>query len=369
MGRGKNFRRRDCGFFGFAREAERGKTMKKCIIYCFSGTGNTYCVSRMLATELSPYGYDSEIFSVTYGAYAERNFPCPDGYDLIGLAYPIHAFNTPGLFRKFVKALPRAKSGQQAFVIKVSGEPFSVNNSSSAAIKRNLRKKGYRFTYEKHFLMPYNIMFRYPDGLSKQMYLYSREMAKASAKKIFSGERESVHGTPLSLITCFLGKIEWFGARFNGLFYRVDKRKCIDCGSCAKNCHTQNITRKEDGVYRFGNRCTLCCRCTMNCPRDAISMGLLNRLRVNGPYDFEALEKDEDVGGNFVNGMTVGYYRAFNGYYDKIDEELISCGLVPPRSLFPPDEYALMSGKRKRAVRRRQRAGKNRLSDTDSGQE
>ena len=331
--------------------------MKNCIIYCFSGTGNTDRVCRMIASELSAYGYESEIFPVTLSAYERKAFPDPNEYDVVGVAYPGHAFNAPHLFNKFVKRLPKAEKAQRAFIIKTSGEPFSVNNSSSNAVKRYLKRKGYDLTYEKHYLMPYNIMFRYPQGLAKQMYLYAQAMSKSSAKKIALGETERLHVTPLSLIACFLGKIEWFGAWFNGLFYRVDKKKCINCGACVKNCPAQNITERE-GKYRFGGRCILCCRCTMNCPKDALSMGLLNGLRVNGAYAFEELAEDETISANFVNPKTVGYFRHFNKYYDKIDEELELCGLVAPRSLFAPDEYAVMPKKQRKALKKRQKAKK-----------
>lgn len=329
--------------------------MKKCIIYCFSGTGNTYRVCGMIAAELKAYGYETEIFSVTYAAYKERKFPDPNAYDVIGAAYPGHAFNAPRLFNKFIRLLPAAERGQQAFIVKTSGEPFSVNNSSSGAVKRYFKRKGYDLTYEKHYLMPYNIMFRYPQGLAKQMYLYSQATAKVSARKIVEGYRERLKPNAASLVMCLLGKIEWFGAWFNGLFFRVDKNKCIDCGMCAKNCPAQNIT-KSKGKYRFGSRCTLCCRCTMNCPRDAISMGLLNGFKVNGAYNFEKLVRDEKVSGNYVNAQTVGYYKKMLEYYDKADEELAKFGIAPPRDGFLPDEFAVMGKRDRRKLKKQEKA-------------
>ena len=83
-------------------------------------------------------------------------------------------------------------------------------------------------------------------------------------------------------------------------------------------------------------------------------MGLLNGLRVNGAYPFEKLVEDHTVSGNYVNSATVGYYKKFNKYYDKIDEELKRGGFVPPRSLFAPDEYAVMSKKQRRPLKKQQ---------------
>ena len=91
--------------------------MKKCILYCFSGTGNTNRVCKMLLSELSSYEYEGEIFDITYDAYKRKAFPDPNDYDLIGVAYPGHAFNAPQLFNRFVKLFPKAKRGQRAFII------------------------------------------------------------------------------------------------------------------------------------------------------------------------------------------------------------------------------------------------------------
>jgi len=304
------------------------------------------------------YEIKTEIFDVTYSAYKNRKFPAPNDFDIIGLAYPGHAFNAPQLFNRFVKLLPKAARGQRAFIVKSSGEPFSPNNSSSAAVKRCLKRKGYDFFYEKHYLMPYNIMFRYPDSLAKQMYLYSQAMAKSSAKKIAEGEGESLHATFGSVIMCFLGKIEWFGAWFNGLFYRVNKKKCIGCNMCVNCCPAQNISVREGGGLRFGAHCTMCCRCTMNCPADAISMGFLNGFRVNSPYDFKKFVADDGLSANYVNAETVGYYKHFLKYYDKIDEELAQIGVPSPRSFFAPDEYAVMPKKERKKLKKQQRAAK-----------
>lgn len=336
--------------------------MKKVIIYCFSGTGNTKKVCGMLADELKNYEYETEIFSITYDAYKKKVFPDPNEYDVIGLAYPGHAFNAPELFNKFVKRLPKAKNGQQAFIIKTSGEPFAVNNSASQSARRSLRKKGYNFTYEKHYLMPYNIMFRYPNGLAKQMYLYSEQMAKVSAKAIVDGKKEWLKQTCGSVIMCFLGKIEWFGAWFNGLFYHVNKKLCTKCGLCAKECPAHNITITEKGKFKFGAHCTMCCRCTMNCPQNAVRMGMMDSWRVNKPYPFKQLVEDKELSANYVNEKTTGYFRKFNKYYGKIDAELKEFGITPPRENFEPNAYAIMPKKERKKLNKQNKKEEKRLA-------
>ena len=339
--------------------------MKKVIIYCFSGTGNTKKVCGMIAEELKNYDHETEIFSITYDAYKNKEFPNPNDYDLIGLAYPGHAFNAPELFNKFVKRLPKAEKHQRAFIIKTSGEPFAVNNSASQYSKRALRRKGYKFTYEKHYLMPYNIMFRYPNGLVKQMYLYSELMAKVSAKAIVDGKKEYLKQTPGSVVMCFLGKIEWFGAWFNGLFYHVDKKLCTKCGLCAKNCPTHYFTISKTGKFKFGAHCTMCCRCTMNCPQNAVRMGMMDGWRVNKPYPFKELVEDKELSANYVNDMTTGYFRRFNKYYDKIDAELKEFNIAVPRETFEPNSYAIMPKKERKQLKKQTKKEAKRLAKED----
>ena len=56
--------------------------MSKCIIYCFSGTGNTNLICKMLSSEMALYGYECETFAITYMAYKQKSFPNPNDYGL-----------------------------------------------------------------------------------------------------------------------------------------------------------------------------------------------------------------------------------------------------------------------------------------------
>lgn len=332
--------------------------MKKAIIYCFSGTGNTRRVSDMVAGNLCALSVETEVFKVTREAYRNKAFPNPNEYDLIGIAYPIYGFNAPLLVNKFVKILPAAERGQKAFIVKSSGEPFKFNNSSSSAIKRYLKAKRYDLTYERHYLMPYNIMFRYNDGLVKQMYLYAQELSKVSAAKIVGGSRDIIKPTVLSRVANFICKLVWLGGPICGVTYHVDNSKCVHCNKCVKSCPAQNIKVNKKGNIKFGGHCMMCCSCSMGCPTDAIGMGIMNGWKVNGAYPFEKVVNDESISANFVNLQTKGYFKKFNKYYAQTDKELLSFGIVPPRVKFAPNEYAVMSKKQKKQYNKNLKQGK-----------
>ena len=96
----------------------------KVILYVFSGTGNTLKVASLYKKFL-----DAEV-TVYRVAESSPPPPSPEDYDLIGIGYPIHAFNAPEPILKFVKTLP-AVSGKRTFVFKSSGEGVHLTDGSS----------------------------------------------------------------------------------------------------------------------------------------------------------------------------------------------------------------------------------------------
>ncbi len=169
--------------------------------------------------------------------------------------------------------------------MKTSGEPLHLNDNSSAELIRILKKNGYRIKGEFHYIMPYNMVFRHTDALASRMWETAKARIPDAAKKIANGEETPVT-VPLSAkLVSALCRIEhWFYPR-NGRLFRVDPKKCVRCKKCVKNCPTKNITY-SDGRFRFGKNCIGCVRCSFHCPTDAIHIGLIDFMRVNGPYDF-----------------------------------------------------------------------------------
>ena len=75
--------------------------------------------------------------------------------------------------------------------------------------------------------------------------------------------------------------------------------------ACVKNCPVQNISY-ENGKFKFGWHCIGCARCAFNCPKDAITTGLLNVIKVNGRYNFNA-EPDYNVPA-YCHKSYIGYF-------------------------------------------------------------
>ena len=92
-------------------------------------------------------------------------------------------------------------------------------------------------------------------------------------------------------------------------------KDCSSCGLCARNCPMNNI-RMVDGHPVFMKNCILCVRCSFSCPENAISIGLLEGCKVNGPYDFKRILSDETIPEsiplNELPFLYRGYYRRLN---------------------------------------------------------
>jgi len=285
----------------------------KVLLLIFSGTNNTYEIARLLASDFSKRGHVSEIIRI------DADTPVIDlaDYDLIGFGYPIYAFNEPRFFLRYFRQL-KLPADKKYFVFKTSGETLKLNNASSRRILRRLRHHGCRVLGDYHFVMPYNIHFRFEDAFVKEILTYDRKLSRVAVYDILS-ERPRFLKTNL-----FYDALAWMigiqrpGATINSFLYRVDEDKCSRCGKCVRECPTHNIVLK-DGKIIFGHRCEMCMRCSFFCPRDGIRIGFLNRWKVNGPYDFERIADDESLATPYITEKARGFYRCFIAYFRDVD--------------------------------------------------
>lgn len=295
----------------------------KVLLCAFSGTGNTMIATHKLASFFEQEGHEVTIYPVTR---PYENIPDPNEYDVIGLGYPIHAFNAPQIFVRFCKRLPKVEN-KKTFFYKTSGEPFRPNNASSFFCYKALKKKGYHCIMDVHMLMPYNIMFRYKDGLAKQMYIYTKATCKLIVKRILNGEEDKLRYNIFTIIWALMLRLQWFGAWILGPTIHAKKKLCTKCGACVAKCPSHNIKMTEKGP-KFGWRCTMCMSCAFRCPQDAVRPGFLNPWRVNGLYPYAEVLKDKEKPSVYITEETKGYFKLFLKYYQKLDTIFASYGIT-----------------------------------------
>ncbi len=292
----------------------------KVILYVFSGTGNTLKAASLFKKYLNA---DVTVYRVSAKS---GNAPSAEGFDLVGIGYPVHAFNAPEPILKFVKTLPEV-AYRRAFVFKTSGEGLHINDCSSQKCIKILKGKGYDVTMERHIVLPYNMIYRHSDAMAKQMWIYAKAYIKYICGELETFKRDKVKLPVYKTFYAPLLRVtEQKFAHLHGPLFKVDTNKCINCGKCERTCPEDNIVLK-DGKYKFGTKCVLCMGCSFGCPVDAIHVGIFKFWKVNGSYRMEELAKDESIVFPLVPDHAKGIYRLYKKYYREIGKKLESAGI------------------------------------------
>ena len=300
--------------------------MKKAVLYVFSGTGNTALVAELYKKYLTDY--ETTIYKLHcskengYTAY-----PDPKDFDLVGLGYPVHGFNAPKVMNDFTRLLPKfdEKQGKKkTFIFKTSGEGLRLNNYSSQKIIHRLEKKGYEFITERHYVMPYNMIFRHSPEMVKSEYFYADAQVRLNVKELALNRKNKLHYFPLRYWFVPVVRIEWLYAMLQGPAMKVDMKKCIKCMRCVNACPLENIRfDSKKNKFVFGNHCALCVCCSFGCPEKAISIGLLNNWRINGSYHIEKTARDSEIKFPYFTEELKGLKRwLYLKYYKRLKAEL-----------------------------------------------
>ena len=253
------------------------------LLFCYySGTGHTKRIVELYKKSFEEHNARVAACNIEH---ADFSFNVAD-YDVIGFFYPVYAFNAPWIMVDFIASLPVQSVPKNCFIAASSGEPLALNFSSRSKIQTLLKKRNFHITNHYDYVMPYNIMFRHTDERAYAMLETAKQLVPLDVQDIISGKSVVPHLPIIFRFISFMFRIEFWGGRFNGTFYRATDA-CTTCGLCIKKCPVHNITASGDGKPVFGKNCLMCQRCSMYCPADAIITGLFNSWKVHGPYTFK----------------------------------------------------------------------------------
>ena len=249
----------------------------------FTGTGNTKRVCDTAKKELEKRGHSLETVDVISGEV--KNV---EDYDGLFIFYPIFGFNCPKPVIKYVKKIKKCSKPVTCCIMKQSGEHLFWNNASSLYLTSLLKRRNIRVHNEYHYLMPYSFIFRHSDYMAYRMISTMQGILPLDLDLFIKGKDQHIKRFAFDRPFAFVLRIQWWGGRFNGLFYKVKKNECIKCMKCIDNCPSHNIHFKDkNGKFKFGYQCLMCQRYIMYCPKHAIKVGLFNSWRVDEPYSFK----------------------------------------------------------------------------------
>ena len=202
----------------------------------YSGTGGTELAARSLQSHMEAEGCICIVEKIKYGMKIDQS-----NYDLLILLFPVHAFNAPEAVYHWIDDLDIVNHAP-AVVISVSGAGDICPNTACrvSSIKR-LKKKGYNIIYDRMIVMPSNFVAAAPNPLP---YLLVQALPSVVAQiscDLLSGVCKK--GKPLWIDRIFsvMGEAEKAGGHFWGKRIKV-LEQCTECGWCAKNCPSGNIT-------------------------------------------------------------------------------------------------------------------------------
>ena len=224
----------------------------------------TKYVTDRMKSEFEKHQVHVDIFRIEDAQIQSIHF---DTYDAAGIAYPVHSFNAPKIVVDFAKRLPKMES-KRAFIISTAGEHAPVNFASSRLLMRVLRKKGFDVYYDRPFIMPTNFMIKDDEAKVRDKIRKATSEIPAAADEIINCVPFKQHSGVIAKAVAFIGRAEWYGAKFAGRFFYADDN-CNCCGVCAENCPGGNIVidKKRAG---FKWSCGLCMRCLYLCPNHSI---------------------------------------------------------------------------------------------------
>ena len=156
--------------------------------------------------------------------------------------------------------------------------------------------------------MPYSFIFRHSDYMAYRMITMMEGLLPLDLDDFLNQKDVRIKRFFLDRPFAFLLRIQWWGGRFNGRFYKVKKDQCIKCLKCVNECPAKNISFK-DGKFKFGGQCLMCQRCIMYCPKKAIKVGMFNSWRVDEPYSFKPSEYQKESHPNYCKKNYKKYFE------------------------------------------------------------
>jgi ferredoxin/flavodoxin len=245
--------------------------MKKAAIIFFSQNGSTGTIAENIAKGLEYKAFQVDLFDITSGEY-----PDIDGYDMIGIGFPVYIYRPPFNLLTYLKSL-NDLNGLPFFVFMMYGtKPGKAGNTIRTALAvKGGREIGYvKFKGADFFLcfLKRGVLFS-PDNPDKDEKIQAQQFAYDIVENFVGRQYDPPPADPAAGIVYSMEKLstsKFFVRYMYTYFFKVDKETCNSCGICIQKCPNNNIRFNQEDIPIWGRNCIFCLYCEMKCPKDAI---------------------------------------------------------------------------------------------------
>ena len=253
------------------------------LIVYFSQAGSTRKVAHAIADGLRRQGHQVDLHHLLDGS------PPPlDGYDVLGVGFPVYFWRPPFPIGDYLDALPQL-GGLPHFVFVQSA---GLEGDAAATARRMLNTKGGREVGVFRAMGPDHLLALLRRGrLLAADHPTPAELAAANAfgvnvaRRIAGAEYAEPPPerppTPLFRLVRF-AMHRWLTRHLYSRGFAVRADLCTACGTCTDVCPTANITPDRHGRPLWGRDCLVCGFCDLRCPAEAIRSPL--RWRIFTPF-------------------------------------------------------------------------------------
>jgi len=237
--------------------------MKNCVIYYFTGSGNTYKIGTKVKECFEKQNYTCELIAME--DVEEVTFK---NIDYVGLMFPVAIQSTYPNVWAFINQLPQVK-GQKVFMIDTM-EYFS--GGIVGPVKKILELKGYDCV-----------------GAIELKMTSSMNTKKTSMKVLLDKNNKAEQQAELFVSNLIVGNTTWKrvpllsdvmrSISINRDIWTKHSKKieithetCVNCNLCIKKCPVSALSMNEGMVKINNEKCVSCMRCVTSCPTNAFSL-------------------------------------------------------------------------------------------------
>lgn len=248
------------------------------MIVCFSGTGNTLHVARLLAEKIGQDVFLLEGDVLQNPQTVELS--TKDTGEPVVWAFPTYSWGIPPVVVDFIKnvGLGAGTMAARHFMLTTCGDDMGLTDRQW---RRLMKDRGLRDVAAFAVVMPNTYVCM--KGFDVDSPEIAEEKIAAADSKIGAIADAIDSGGPDMLVP---GAFAWIKTRVVYPWFMKYKMSakpfghtagCTGCGTCARLCPMSNISMSDDASGApapvWGSRCAMCLRCYHACPHHAVAYG------------------------------------------------------------------------------------------------